>query len=222
MRARTNHYRTRDVQVDPEGAKGDDVMARGAFGLEWPEPLVTFALSCGSWSSPAVSGLHLRQHVLHITMRQRLLIRVLDLVSQGAGVHGGPGGGGAGGGEAGVPAGRGGRLRAGQARGPEAPALVPARFRQGRGLPHGLGLPAAAARAAAQGDAGRRGRPAGGRPAGPDPGPALRVQVPLPARLVNKGWCSSAVTLLYTGFGNKRPVLDCLLCGRFVKETNEM
>ncbi|XP_066394458.1 uncharacterized protein [Miscanthus floridulus] len=26
----------------------------GAFGLEWPEPLVTFALSCGSWSSPAV------------------------------------------------------------------------------------------------------------------------------------------------------------------------
>ncbi|XP_020704374.2 uncharacterized protein LOC110115469 [Dendrobium catenatum] len=24
------------------------------FGLDWPEPLVTFALSCGSWSSPAV------------------------------------------------------------------------------------------------------------------------------------------------------------------------
>ncbi|CAN6210964.1 unnamed protein product [Urochloa humidicola] len=43
-------------QVNPEGAKGggDDVAARGAFGLEWPEPLVTFALSCGSWSSPAV------------------------------------------------------------------------------------------------------------------------------------------------------------------------
>ncbi|RCV12027.1 hypothetical protein SETIT_2G235000v2 [Setaria italica] len=42
-------------QVNPEGAKaGDDVTARGAFGLEWPEPLVTFALSCGSWSSPAV------------------------------------------------------------------------------------------------------------------------------------------------------------------------
>ncbi|CAD6224625.1 unnamed protein product [Miscanthus lutarioriparius] len=41
-----------------EGAKGDDdddvTAARGAFGLEWPEPLVTFALSCGSWSSPAV------------------------------------------------------------------------------------------------------------------------------------------------------------------------
>jgi hypothetical protein len=34
---------------------GDDAAARaGAFGLEWPEPLVTFALSCGSWSSPAV------------------------------------------------------------------------------------------------------------------------------------------------------------------------
>ncbi|CAN6204707.1 unnamed protein product [Urochloa humidicola] len=43
-------------QVNPEGAMGggDDVAARGAFGLEWPEPLVTFALSCGSWSSPAV------------------------------------------------------------------------------------------------------------------------------------------------------------------------
>ncbi|CAL5073908.1 unnamed protein product [Urochloa decumbens] len=43
-------------QVNPEGTKGgdDDVAARGAFGLEWPEPLVTFALSCGSWSSPAV------------------------------------------------------------------------------------------------------------------------------------------------------------------------
>ena len=30
----------------------------GEFGLEWPEPLVTFALSCGSWSSPAVGSLH--------------------------------------------------------------------------------------------------------------------------------------------------------------------
>ncbi|CAM0951743.1 unnamed protein product [Alopecurus aequalis] len=43
--------------VNPEGAKSgdDDATARaGAFGLEWPEPLVTFALSCGSWSSPAV------------------------------------------------------------------------------------------------------------------------------------------------------------------------
>ncbi|XP_047049515.1 uncharacterized protein LOC124654559 [Lolium rigidum] len=39
----------------PEGTKVDDAAARaGAFGLEWPEPLVTFALSCGSWSSPAV------------------------------------------------------------------------------------------------------------------------------------------------------------------------
>ncbi|KAJ1700609.1 hypothetical protein LUZ63_000388 [Rhynchospora breviuscula] len=39
--------------VDPKGMKGDLTM-RGTFGLEWPEPLVTFALSCGSWSSPAV------------------------------------------------------------------------------------------------------------------------------------------------------------------------
>lgn len=41
--------------VNPEGGmKGDDMTMRGVFGLEWPEPLVTFALSCGSWSSPAV------------------------------------------------------------------------------------------------------------------------------------------------------------------------
>ncbi|XP_078156845.1 uncharacterized protein LOC144552727 isoform X1 [Carex rostrata] len=37
----------------PKGMK-DDTTIRGIFGLEWPEPLVTFALSCGSWSSPAV------------------------------------------------------------------------------------------------------------------------------------------------------------------------
>jgi hypothetical protein len=47
-------------QVNPEqeekGGGDDVVVARGAFGLEWPEPLVTFALSCGSWSSPAVSS----------------------------------------------------------------------------------------------------------------------------------------------------------------------
>ncbi|KAE8779522.1 hypothetical protein D1007_47465 [Hordeum vulgare] len=43
------------VRPEAEGTKGDDAAARGgAFGLEWPEPLVTFALSCGSWSSPAV------------------------------------------------------------------------------------------------------------------------------------------------------------------------
>lgn len=43
--------------VNPGGVtKGaaDDMTMRGVFGLEWPEPLVTFALSCGSWSSPAV------------------------------------------------------------------------------------------------------------------------------------------------------------------------
>ncbi|CAD6265171.1 unnamed protein product [Miscanthus lutarioriparius] len=38
--------------VNTEGVKGGDGPA--VFGLEWPEPLVTFALSCGSWSSPAV------------------------------------------------------------------------------------------------------------------------------------------------------------------------
>ncbi|MBA0836983.1 hypothetical protein Goarm_009170 [Gossypium armourianum] len=37
-----------------KGAKNDDMTARSMFGLELSEPLVTFALSCGSWSSPAV------------------------------------------------------------------------------------------------------------------------------------------------------------------------
>ncbi|XP_043713771.1 uncharacterized protein LOC122662253 [Telopea speciosissima] len=37
-----------------KGAKNDEMAARRTFGLEWSEPLVTFALSCGSWSSPAV------------------------------------------------------------------------------------------------------------------------------------------------------------------------
>lgn len=29
-------------------------LMRSTYGLEWPEPLVSFALCCGSWSSPAV------------------------------------------------------------------------------------------------------------------------------------------------------------------------
>ncbi|KAK8606832.1 hypothetical protein V6N13_052588 [Hibiscus sabdariffa] len=38
----------------PKAAKNDEMKARNMFGLEWSEPLVTFALACGSWSSPAV------------------------------------------------------------------------------------------------------------------------------------------------------------------------
>ncbi|KAL2333582.1 hypothetical protein Fmac_014795 [Flemingia macrophylla] len=39
----------------PKAAKNEEVnKAPSIFGLEWSEPLVTFALSCGSWSSPAV------------------------------------------------------------------------------------------------------------------------------------------------------------------------
>ncbi|KAL3525712.1 hypothetical protein ACH5RR_014084 [Cinchona calisaya] len=38
----------------PKSAKGHEMKAHTLFGLEWSEPLVTFALSCGSWSSPAV------------------------------------------------------------------------------------------------------------------------------------------------------------------------
>ncbi|XVF59462.1 hypothetical protein PTKIN_Ptkin07bG0278100 [Pterospermum kingtungense] len=38
----------------PKAAKHDETKARNIFGLEWSEPWVTFALACGSWSSPAV------------------------------------------------------------------------------------------------------------------------------------------------------------------------
>ncbi|KAF5759717.1 hypothetical protein HanXRQr2_Chr16g0744661 [Helianthus annuus] len=40
-----------------KGFKNDELTARSIFGLELSEPLVKFALSCGSWSSPAVSYL---------------------------------------------------------------------------------------------------------------------------------------------------------------------
>ncbi|XP_031093992.1 uncharacterized protein LOC115998542 [Ipomoea triloba] len=37
-----------------KSAKKEELKIRSIFGLEWSEPLVTFALSCGSLSSPAV------------------------------------------------------------------------------------------------------------------------------------------------------------------------
>ncbi|XP_055805875.1 uncharacterized protein LOC129874595 [Solanum dulcamara] len=37
-----------------KSTKDNELKVRSVFGLEWSEPLVTFALSCGSWSSPAV------------------------------------------------------------------------------------------------------------------------------------------------------------------------
>ncbi|KAI4336948.1 hypothetical protein L6164_015416 [Bauhinia variegata] len=39
-----------------KGAKNHEVIARNVFRLELSEPLVTFALSCGTWSSPAVEN----------------------------------------------------------------------------------------------------------------------------------------------------------------------
>lgn len=42
-------------QTFAKGVKNDEMTARSIFGLELSEPLVTFALSCGSFSSPAVS-----------------------------------------------------------------------------------------------------------------------------------------------------------------------
>ncbi|KAE9458528.1 hypothetical protein C3L33_09573, partial [Rhododendron williamsianum] len=41
-------------QTFANSTKNDEMTACSAFGLELSEPLVTFALSCGSWSSPAV------------------------------------------------------------------------------------------------------------------------------------------------------------------------
>ncbi|XP_010442134.1 PREDICTED: uncharacterized protein LOC104725213 isoform X2 [Camelina sativa] len=40
--------------ISPKSSKKNEMAARSKFGLELSEPLVTFALSCGSWSSPAV------------------------------------------------------------------------------------------------------------------------------------------------------------------------
>ncbi|XP_020581016.1 uncharacterized protein LOC110025088 isoform X2 [Phalaenopsis equestris] len=37
-----------------ERLRSDEKTRRAVFRLDWPEPLVTFALSCGSWSSPTV------------------------------------------------------------------------------------------------------------------------------------------------------------------------
>jgi len=36
------------------GKSDEEAMMRSVYGLEWSEPLITFALCCGSWSSPAV------------------------------------------------------------------------------------------------------------------------------------------------------------------------
>ncbi|XXG86568.1 hypothetical protein AAC387_Pa11g1434 [Persea americana] len=44
----------RSKYIYPKCMKNDEVTMRSIFGLDWPEPLVTFALSCGSRSSPIV------------------------------------------------------------------------------------------------------------------------------------------------------------------------
>lgn len=38
------------------GKSDEEAMMRAVYGLECSEPLITFALCCGSWSSPAVSS----------------------------------------------------------------------------------------------------------------------------------------------------------------------
>ncbi|XP_068637638.1 uncharacterized protein [Aristolochia californica] len=60
--------------TNPKGFRNDEVIMRTVFGLDWPEPLVTFALSCGSWSSPAVrvyTASHV-EHELHLAKRDYL------------------------------------------------------------------------------------------------------------------------------------------------------
>nr|GMC50435.1 uncharacterized protein LOC109170659 [Ipomoea batatas] len=47
-------YHSKHHQSCTKGTKNDEMTARSMFGLEFSEPSVTFALSCGSWSSPAV------------------------------------------------------------------------------------------------------------------------------------------------------------------------
>nr|GMC54999.1 uncharacterized protein LOC109170659 [Ipomoea batatas] len=47
-------YHSKHHQSCTKGTKNDEMTARSIFGLEFSEPSVTFALSCGSWSSPAV------------------------------------------------------------------------------------------------------------------------------------------------------------------------
>ncbi|KAL0912391.1 hypothetical protein M5K25_018359 [Dendrobium thyrsiflorum] len=39
--------------ISPKGLRCSEATRSSMFGLDWSEPLVTFALSCGSWSSPA-------------------------------------------------------------------------------------------------------------------------------------------------------------------------
>ncbi|GMI96755.1 hypothetical protein like AT4G37080 [Hibiscus trionum] len=59
-------------QTFPKGAKNDEMTARSMFGLEQSEPLVTFALACGIWSSPAVRVCTASQveHELEVAKRE--------------------------------------------------------------------------------------------------------------------------------------------------------
>lgn len=68
------------LQTCPKAVKNDEMRARSVFGLEYSEPLITFALCCGSWSSPAVSMLNLpmvvRYKIVHLSIT--LLATLID------------------------------------------------------------------------------------------------------------------------------------------------
>ncbi|KAL1344166.1 uncharacterized protein [Arachis hypogaea] len=48
------HWKLLNSKQTSKGAKNHEMTVRSIYGLELSEPLVTFALSCGTWSSPAV------------------------------------------------------------------------------------------------------------------------------------------------------------------------
>ncbi|THG20721.1 hypothetical protein TEA_005828 [Camellia sinensis var. sinensis] len=63
----------------PKFARNDEMKARSIFGLEWSEPLVTFALSCGSWSSPAHACIATVQTALNDGIISSLELLIVDL-----------------------------------------------------------------------------------------------------------------------------------------------
>ncbi|MED6218246.1 hypothetical protein PIB30_025172 [Stylosanthes scabra] len=48
------HRKSLNSKQTSKGVKNHEMTVRSIYGLELSEPLVTFALSCGTWSSPAV------------------------------------------------------------------------------------------------------------------------------------------------------------------------
>ncbi|KAK4760889.1 hypothetical protein SAY87_005782 [Trapa incisa] len=69
-------------QTCPKASRNDEMKARSTFGLECSEPLVTFALSCGSWSSPAVRAYTASQVVEELEAAKREYLQAAVGVSK--------------------------------------------------------------------------------------------------------------------------------------------